>query len=93
MNIEILTKEDLANFGTLLLEEIKKIVAIEEPVKKKFLKGYEVRKVLGVSQGTLQNLRLNGTLPYSKIGSIYYYNAKIVENLMNGNTQVLGAER
>ncbi|ARS40288.1 hypothetical protein CA265_11745 [Sphingobacteriaceae bacterium GW460-11-11-14-LB5] len=91
MGIEILTKEDLAGFGTFLIEEIKKIVNIREPVKKRFLKGHEVRKILGISQGTLQNLRLNGTLPYSKIGSIYYYDSKLVDDLLERKT--VGAEK
>jgi len=84
MGLEILTKEDLVEFGNGLLEEIRKIVKIDSPAKKRFLKGHDVRKVLGISQGTLQNLRINGTLPFSKIGSIYYYDSKIVENLLDG---------
>ncbi|KRT14351.1 hypothetical protein ASU31_20305 [Pedobacter ginsenosidimutans] len=93
MSIEILTREDLYTFGNFLIEEIKKIVTIQKPVKKRFLKGYEVRKLLGISQGTLQNLRLNRILPYSKIGSIYYYDANVVENLMAGKDQGLGKKQ
>ncbi|WP_443938843.1 helix-turn-helix domain-containing protein [Pedobacter sp. MW01-1-1] len=87
MGIEILTKEDLMIFGNELLEEIKRIVKIEEPVKKRYLKGKEVRQILAISQGTLQNLRINGTLPYSKIGNVYYYDVKIVDSLLNGQTE------
>jgi len=32
-----------------------------------------VRKLLGVSNGTLQTLRVNGSLPFSKIGGLYFY--------------------
>ncbi|WP_316826104.1 helix-turn-helix domain-containing protein [Pedobacter miscanthi] len=83
MNLEIITKEDLDNFGRELLIEIRKIISIEKPVEKKYLKGNEVRKLLGISQGTLQNLRINGILPFSKIGSIYYYLTVTVENLLD----------
>ncbi|WP_208643520.1 helix-turn-helix domain-containing protein [Pedobacter miscanthi] len=82
MNLEIITKEDLQAFGSELLNEIKKIIRLDKPVKKKYIRGHEVRKLLGISQGTLQNLRLNGTLPYSKIGSIYFYLHDTVEELM-----------
>ena len=41
--------------------------------KKKWLKSNEVRKLLNISPGTLQNLRINGTLSYTKIGGIIYY--------------------
>jgi hypothetical protein len=29
--------------------------------------------MLGISPGTLQNLRVNGTLPYTKVGGVVYY--------------------
>lgn len=93
MAVEVLTKEDLMDFGNGLLEEIRKIIKIDPPVKKKFLKGYEVREILGISQGTLQNLRINGTLPFSKIGSIYYYDSKVVDDLLEGKTGVDGKQR
>jgi len=93
MGVEVLTKEDLVDFGNGLLEEIRKIVKIDPPVKKKFLKGYEVREILGISQGTLQNLRINGTLSFSKIGSIYYYDSKAVDDLLEGKTGAAGKQR
>jgi len=85
MNLEIITKEDLNDFGKNLIEEIKKIILAEKPVLKKHLKGHEVRKMLGISQGTLQNLRLNGTLPYTKLGNIYFYLSETIEKLMSDN--------
>jgi hypothetical protein len=35
---------------------------------KQWLKSVDVRKMLNISPGTLQNLRINGTLRYTKIG-------------------------
>lgn len=50
---------------------------------KKWLTGVKMRKLLGISPGTLQNLRINGTLRFTKISSIMYYkqedNNKILE--------------
>lgn len=37
--------------------------------------------------GTLQNLRINGTLTFTKIGGIMYYNYSDIEKVLNGNTQ------
>lgn len=54
----------------------------QEP--KEWLKSYEVRKLLGISAGTLQNLRLNGTLPYTKIGGLMYYRYEEIRKLMEG---------
>lgn len=49
-----------------------------------WLKSYEVRKLLNISAGTLQNLRINGTLPYNKIGGLMYYRYDDIQKLMDG---------
>ena len=41
--------------------------------------------LLQVSPGTLQNLRINGTLPYTKVGGIIYYDASEIQNVMDAN--------
>ena len=42
----------------------------------------EVQEILNVSAGTLQNLRITGVLPYTKIGgTIYYYHEDIMKVL------------
>lgn len=70
---ELLTLTDLKDFKAELLLEVKKLLKENngEPVKK-WLKSHEVRKLLGISPGTLQNLRVNGTLPFTKIGGVIY---------------------
>lgn len=35
-----------------------------------WMRSNEVRKMLGISAGTLQNLGINGALPYVKIGGV-----------------------
>jgi hypothetical protein len=40
---------------------------------------------LQISPGTLQNLRINGTLPYTKIGGIIYYDAAEIQKVMEEN--------
>lgn len=47
-------------------------------------KSYEVRKLLNISAGTLQNLRINGTLAYTKIGGLMYYKYSDIEKVLNG---------
>ncbi|MCR5862701.1 helix-turn-helix domain-containing protein [Flavobacterium sp. J372] len=85
MNIDLVTKDDLQKFKEELLEEIRHFQMYprkrgEEP--KAWLKSYEVRKLLGISAGTLQNLRVNGTLPFSKIGGLMYYRYDDIQKLM-----------
>jgi hypothetical protein len=85
MAIEILTKADLFEFRKSLLEDITKILKGTNEQSKKWLKSTEVRKLLNISPGTLQNLRINGTLTYTKIGGIMYYDQTDIEKLLNGN--------
>ncbi|WP_369427692.1 helix-turn-helix domain-containing protein [Pontibacter harenae] len=37
-----------------------------------------------MSPATLQTLRINGTLPFTKIGGTIYYRAEDIERLMDG---------
>ncbi len=85
MAIEILTKEDLYEFRTHLLNDLKEIIFSKPQQQKQWLKSNEVRKLLNISPGTLQNLRINGTLTYTKIGGIMYYDHSDIEKLLNGN--------
>ncbi|MBG6063361.1 DNA-binding transcriptional MerR regulator [Flavobacterium sp. CG_9.1] len=85
MAIEILTKEDLNQFHKSLLEDIKEILKGKNEQSKKWLKSTEVRKLLNISPGTLQNLRINGTLTYTKIGGTVYYDNSDIEKVLNGN--------
>ena len=57
LNHQVVTKRDLLNFGNLLLNEIKSAAQKEEIPQ--WLKSSEVRKLLKISSGTLQNLRVN----------------------------------
>ena len=71
---QLITLGDLEKFRSSLIEEIKVILKelSGQPIKK-WLKSSDVRKILGVSPGTLQNLRVNGTLAFSKIGGLVFY--------------------
>ncbi|MCR8666247.1 helix-turn-helix domain-containing protein [Aestuariibaculum sp. M13] len=86
MSIKILTLDDLNEFKTELLSDIQNLMQNPESAKpKKWIKSSEVRKLLGISPGTLQNLRINGTLPYTKFGSVIYYNAEQINKMLENN--------
>lgn len=82
--IEILTKDDLQQFRQQLLEDIKNIIAVPSTQMKQWLKSDEVRKVLRISASTLQTLRINGTLSYSRVGRIMYYKREDILKLLEG---------
>jgi hypothetical protein len=52
------------------------------PVKK-WLKSDEVRKLLDISAGKLLTLRINGTLPYTKIGGVIYYDQDDINQMFS----------
>ncbi|WPV00725.1 helix-turn-helix domain-containing protein [Mucilaginibacter sp. cycad4] len=82
--IELITREDLREFKSELLTEIKLLLQPGQGQSKKWLKSNEVRKLLGISPGTLQNLRINGTLRFSKVGSIMYYKLEDINKILEG---------
>jgi hypothetical protein len=85
MEVQIITIEDLNEFRSLLLNDLKEIIQSKPQQSKQWLKSNEVRKLLNISPGTLQNLRINGTLSYTKIGGIMYYDNTDIDKLLNGN--------
>jgi DNA-directed RNA polymerase subunit F len=85
MNVELITREDLREFKNELLNELKQIIQPGQGQSKKWLKSSEVRKMLNISPGTLQNLRINGTLRFTKIGSIMYYKLEDINKVFEGN--------
>jgi hypothetical protein len=82
---EIITLQDLQAFRVQLLDDLRDLLAnrAETNPGKEWLRSPEVKKLLKISYGTLQNLRINGTLPYKKIGGIIYYKMADIDNLLS----------
>ncbi|KAA8474837.1 helix-turn-helix protein [Arcticibacter tournemirensis] len=82
--IDFITREDLENFKQELLAELRRpsFRAPKQEQQKEWLKSYEVRKLLGISPNTLQSLRLNGTLPFTRVGGLIYYAYEDIRKLM-----------
>lgn len=81
MVTEIITKEDLQEFKEDLLKEIK-VLFEQQPKTPTWLRGKDVCELLSISPSTLQNLRINGTLPYSKVGSLFYYKKTDIQKIL-----------
>lgn len=80
---QLLTVEDLNDFKKQLLFEIKGMLKefVGQP-NKKWLKSKDVTKLLGISPGTLQTLRDNGTIPYAKVGGIIIYDSTSIQKIL-----------
>ncbi len=79
---ELITIQDLTEFKLQLLEEFKILIRSNTvQAQKRWLKTNEIMKLLGMSAGTLQTLRMNGTLPYTKIGGVVYFDVEDIEQV------------
>jgi hypothetical protein len=87
MAVELITKEDLQKFKHELFTELKQQLQGHNPDQKEWLKSYEVRQMLGISRGTLQNLRTNGTLNATRIGGLMFYSYQDIAKLMEGQNK------
>lgn len=83
---QILTIGDLENFKVELLAEITRLLQ-DRPTSatKEWLRTSEIRAMLGVSAGTLQNLRITGKLSFTKLNGIVFYKYQDVMLLLDEN--------
>ena len=72
-----------------LLEDLTKIMsgAVQPQSNKEWIRSADVRKMLGISHGTLQNLRIKNILPHRKIGGLMYYKYQDILNLLEGGEE------
>lgn len=85
MNIDILTKEDLNNFRGQLLEDIKTLIQPKSKPQPKWISSSEVRRLLKISQSSLQTLRIREDLKTSKILGTVYYQAEDIDRIFEKN--------
>ena len=85
MSAEIVTKEDFEDFEKRLFLKIDSLKGNINQEQPKWLKSYQVKNLLKISQNTLQKLRMDGTLKSTKIGGILYYNYEDILKVLEGN--------
>ena len=73
MAVEIITKSDLAEFKKSLIKELSELFGSRKTKKQReWLKTYKVMALLDISKSTLHQLRINGTLAYTRIGQVVF---------------------
>lgn len=81
---QIVTIGDLELFRESLVDELKLLVqSVAGSGEKKWLRSSEVREMLGISAGTLQNFRINRLLPFTRINKLIFYKPEDVEKLLS----------
>ena len=77
----LVTVQDLQELKAEIISEIKLIIG-NSTTKKDWLRSPEVMEMLSISSGTLQNLRINRDIPFTKMGgTLYYERAGVVKAL------------
>lgn len=85
---DVVTKDDLRQFRMLLINDIRKILQEAETDEKNnfqadWLRSQAVRKLLDISSGSVQNLRVTNKVRFKKVLGSYYYNREDLKNLFN----------
>jgi hypothetical protein len=82
---EIATKADLLQVKSDILTALSEVMTRSSIAQKKWLKSNEVMELLGLSSSGLQNLRIRGTIPFTKLGGVIYYDYQEIMNLLDSN--------
>ena len=85
---EIITKEDLRQFGVLLLNSMQTMIqsinaSPTDSLQAEWLKSKAVRKMLDISVGSVQNLRITKRIRFKKVMGSYYYNREDILKLFD----------
>lgn len=89
---EIVTKEDLRQFGVLLIDNLRTIIQENNLEKKElihpeWMKSKSVRKLLDISAGSVQNLRTTQKVRFKKVLGSYYYSREDLEKLFKDESE------
>lgn len=80
---QLLTSGDLEDFKNELFAMLAEYLKDGHDNKSlQWLRSADVRKLLKISPGTLQNLRITGKLPYKKVGGTIFYNQNDVNSML-----------
>lgn len=79
-----ITYQDLLDFKVVLLDDIRQIIKGHQ--HQKWLKSKDVIKLLGISPGTLQTMRNNDEIPFTRIGGVIYYQESAIYDFLKSKS-------
>jgi len=80
---QIVTVAHLDQWGERIINSLSK-TEVKPPIK--ILRSADVKKMLGISTGSVQNLRISGKLKFSKVNGTIFYDYDDVLNLLKEST-------
>jgi hypothetical protein len=85
MNFNLATKEDLMDLKRELIELLGEK---KESTRSQWLRSRDVCTMFGISSGTLQNLRANGNIPFTRLGTTMVYDLDKINQVLNSSDNV-----
>ena len=80
---QLVTIDDLHQLEKRIVKEIlSALKVLLHTSSKKWMKSHEVRRMLKISPGTLQNLKTTGVIPYTKIGGVHFFDYEDIQRLL-----------
>ncbi|WP_222165866.1 helix-turn-helix domain-containing protein [Edaphocola aurantiacus] len=73
------TYEDLIALKDAILSEIR---LLNKHQTRKWIKSKDVRKLLNISAGTLQTMRNNKEIPFTRVGGVIYYDPEEIDQYL-----------
>lgn len=80
-----LVRAELINKGVMSADDLNDEDSVEQAILEDWIDNQDVMSRLHISIRTLQKLRSNGILPYTKVNGKIYYRRQDVEELLNRN--------
>ena len=80
-----LVRTELINKGVMSADDLNDEDSVEQAILEDWIDNQDVMSRLHISVRTLQKLRSNGILPYTKVNGKIYYLRQDVEELLNRN--------
>ena len=87
---ELITKDDLDRVKQQIIQEISKLVTDSKQIppiaNAKRLRTRDVRKMLGVSENKLKDMRLKKQIPFERLGNTLFYSEAEILAILNNNS-------
>ena len=85
--IELVTTEDVKNEILPILKELAEIKSyVGKVTPRQYYRNKDLKDIFGFSDNTISDYRNDNTIPYTKIGSIYYYPVKDINIVLEHNS-------
>lgn len=81
---EIVTLEKFNDFEDRIFKELEGFKQ-NSTTESRWLKSNDVKELLGISHGKLQDLRDRGLIPFTKLGGVIFYDRNEIEKMLLKN--------